>query len=235
MRKIIIFIIFFLASFHIGCDFVFGESIQERFKGKDSIVYKIFFNGIPSGYINWKYLGKQYLDGKEVEALSVSSDTKILKFLNLTSNEKVFIDSKNHLPVRVERDIVLFGRKEFIEEIYNQEEGTVTIIRRNSHVKERVLKQTSPIHNILALLYFFPKDIGLEKSRWMNFNLPNQKIRIKMVRQRILSTAAGKKETYFLVGRGAKRFNLWLDKESRLPLRLEFIFLVGKISIVKQN
>ena len=214
-------------------DFSFAKTIQERFKDKKKLTYKVSFNGIPSGRINWEYLGKEYLGDKETEVLTVSSTTKILKFLNLTSSEKVFIDSLTNLPLLVERDIVLFGKKEIIREVYDQKKGIVRIIRTDSKTRENILAQTTPIHNILALLYFFPEDIKLKKKKWMSFNLPNQKVKIRFISERTLSTSKGNKKTYFLIGRGAKRFNLWLDKLTRLPLRLEFVFPIGKIIIVK--
>ena len=214
---------------------VWPKDMQERLQGQKKIIYKVSFNGIPSGYIEWEYLGKGRIQGREVDILSVSSDTKILKLLNLTSKEQVFLDSKTYLPLRVERDIVLFGQKELIEEIYDQEKGCVNIKRSNSKVQEDTLRQDKPIHNILELLYFFPLGIELDSSKWMNFNLPNQKVRIKLVDQRDLDTDKGMVSTYFLVGRGAKRFSLWLDEESRLPLRLEFILPLGKIIILRTD
>ncbi len=183
----------------------------------------------------WEYLGRREIDGQAVDVLSVSSDTKIFAFLDLTSKERVYLHSTTHLPLKVERDVVMFGRKELIEEFYDQEQGLVSIKRTPSKKEEEVLRQDKPIHNILALLYFFPQDVDLEKSEWMVFNLPTQKIRIKMIRERELKVGKEKKETYFLIGRGAKRFSLWLDKKYRIPLRIEFIFPLGKITIVKQE
>ncbi len=65
------------------------------------------------------------------------------------------------------------------------------------------------------------------------FYLADQEIKIKYIEERSLNTEDGEKETYFLLGRGAKRFSLWLGKETRLPLRIEFILPIGKVSIVK--
>jgi len=99
-------------------------------------------------------------EGRPVEVLSVSSDTKILRFLNLQSEEKVFIDSDAHTPVMVERDVVFFGKRELIQEIYDQKQGCVKIIRGEGDQRtEEFLYTEAPIHNILALLYFFPKDL----------------------------------------------------------------------------
>jgi len=214
---------------------VFASGIEERFKGQEHLSYSISFNGIPSGNINWEYLGKETLSGHQADVLTVSSDTKILELLNLTSKETVFLDSQTHLPLKVERSVVLFGKKESISEIYDQDKGTVRITRRNSEVKEDILQQDKPIQNILSLLYFFPQDQPLKKGAWMVFNLPTQVIKIKFVKERLLDTDSKKEETYFLIGRGAKRFSLWLDKKTRLPLRLEFILPVGKVSIKRIN
>jgi len=211
--------------------FGFGEDIQERFKDKNKLVYKVSFNGMPSGYVEWRYLGREEVVGGEADVLSIDSDTKILEFLNLTSKEKVFLDSRSHLPLKVERDIVFFGKKELIEEIYNQDEGWVKITRKNSTVKEDILYQDAPIRHILALLYFFPENIKFEEDKWLVFNLPTQKVKIKMVSERQLAVGKEQRDTYFLIGRGAKRFSLWLDKENRLPLRLEFILPLGKVII----
>ena len=155
--------------------------------------------------------------------------------MELDSKERVFLDSQTLLPIKVERDIVFFGKKEIIEETYDQERGKIKIKRKNSKEPEEMLSQDTPIHNILELLYFFPQDLVLEPDQWMIFNLPTQKIRIKMVKERVLKMNGIDWDTYFLVGRGAKRFSLWLDKEEKMPLRLEFISLAGKITVVRKE
>lgn len=213
----------------------FAEGVKPRFANNERILYKVFFNGIPSGQIEWEYLGRKRINGRQVDILSVKANTKILKILNLTSSEKIFLDSVTHLPIKVERDVVFFGKKEIIEEIYNQKDGYVLINRNNSDTHQEALYQDTPIHNILELLYFFPQDIELIEGKWMHFNLPNQKIRIKMVKEKTLKINGSQQEAYFLIGRGAKRFNLWLDKEKRLPLRLDFISLAGKITILRHE
>ncbi len=235
MRKFIFyFFLIFIFSNFFGYD-LYAKSIKERLEGKDTIRYNVSFNGMPSGFIEWKYLGKEEIDGQYLEVLSVSSDTKILAFFDLTSSERVYLDSINYLPVKVERDILFFGNKELIVENYDQQAGIVRITRTNKKVTEEKLIQDKPIHNILALLYFFPDNIPFENGKWLYYNLPTQKIRIKMVRERFLKTKDGKEKTYFLLGRGGKRFSLWLDKENRLPLRLEFIFPMGKIVITRST
>ncbi len=232
MKKILsLVIIFSLLNF----SYSFSKTIEERLEGKKTISYNVSFNGMAAGFIEWEYLGKETIDGKKLEVLGVNSDTKILALLNLTSREKVYLDSSTYLPYKVERDLLVFGKKELAKEIYNQDEGYVKIIRTKDKTEEEILTQDKPIHNILALLYFFPDNIALEKGEWTTFNLPTQKVKIKMVKERILNVNKEKKETLFLLGRGGKRFSLWLDKKNRLPLRLEFIFPLGKVVITRKD
>lgn len=232
IRKIILLIgLLAILPPGVGC-----EDIRGRFGGQDVLKYGVYFNGIPVGSIEWQYLGKETVSGKMAHVLYVSSDADILKVLNIVSKEKVFIDSSTNLPLKVERDVVFFGKKELIEEFYNQEEGWVKIIRssENKEIEEEVILRDKPIHNILALLYFFPKNIDLEFGKIQMFNLPTQKVKIKTVSLRGVEVNGRKEQAYFLLGSGDKKFNLWLDMKERLPLRMEFILLVGKITIKRK-
>jgi hypothetical protein len=225
----------FLLCFILMNGFCFSNDIEERFGKERTLFYDVFFNGIPTGKIEWQYLGKEVVSGREVDVILLNSDTNILKLLNLESKEKVYIDSVTYLPLKVERDVVFFGKKEKIKEIYNQDTGLITITKNNSSKKQTLLHAAKPIHNILSLLYFFPKDIALIKDRPLYFNLPTQKITIKMLYENAITFGKGKKDIYFLAGKGDKKFNLWLDKKERIPVKMEFIVPLGKITIVRKS
>jgi hypothetical protein len=233
-RRDLLFCAAILFSFAFS-SFILGEEIKERFGNNEKLSYKVLFNRIPVGKIEWVYLGREKIEGKLVDIISVSSNTKIFEFLNLTSEEKVFLDFKTHLPVKVERNIIFFGKKEKIEEFYNQEEGYVKIVKNHFNPQENIFYQDAPIHNILSLLYFFPKDIDLKIGDLLIFNLPTQKLKIKVLSSKILYRKGEKRDTYFLLGRGKRKFKLFLDKEDRIPLRLDFLLLIGKITILKQE
>lgn len=229
MKKIIIFLLLVVGIQNLSL----CQNIEERFKGQDKLTYKVYYNGIFSGNIYWSYQGKGEVDGNTVDILRVSSDTKIFNLLDLTSDEEVFLDSESHLPLKVKRDVVFFGKNELIDEIYDQKNGYVQLIVKGDEPREEMIHQTPPIHNILALLYFFPKNVVLEKRKWMNFNLPKHEVKIKFIKERVLDVGGEDVNTYFLIGRGAKHFSLWMDKATRMPLRLEFVSIIGKVSIVR--
>jgi len=225
----------FLFCFILSSGFGRCENIEERFGGERLLLYDVFFNGVPTGKIEWQYLGKEIVNGRNAEVIFINSDTNILKLLNLESKEKVFIDSATYLPLKVERDVVFFGKKELIKEVYNQETGEIAITKSNSAKQEAFLHQKKPIHNILSLLYFFPKDIDLVKGKILYFNLPTQRITIQMLYEKDIAFGKGKKDIYFLSGKGDKRFNLWLDKKDRIPVKMEFIVPLGKITILRKS
>ncbi len=216
-----------------------GGALRQRFDASKSIRYNITFNGIPSGHIDWRYLGREEINGKEVEVLEIDAKTEILKLLNLVSSEKIYLDVSTNLPVKVKRDVKLFGRKEIIKESYDQEKGEVEVVKGDGEeiTETEVYTQEPPIHNILELLYFFPDDIDLEskQGQWMEFNLPTQKVQVRFHSKRDVAVAGERKEAYFLEGRGARRFNLWLCQKDRLPLRIDFLSWVGRVRIRKEG
>ena len=227
-----LFIFIFLISHSIIAD----DSLKARFNGQADLAYDVLFNGIPMGNIQWQYLGQESIEGKSADVVLLNSNTNILQLLNVESKEKVFLDIQTHLPIKAARDVTFFGRQETIEELYNQDDGYIKITRRNSTTKEETLKQDKPIHNILSLLYFFPKNLKLENGKQFDFNLPTQKVNVKVICEKTFSLNKSKKRrVYYMVGSGAKKFNLWLDKLERIPLRLEFIVPVGKIILVKKD
>ena len=227
-------IIIFFSGFMLLQAFSFSQGIKERFGGYDLLSYKVKFNGVSCGEISWRYVGEEKVFDRSAEVLFLDSDTTILSFLSVQSKERVFLDSQTYLPLKVERDVLYFGKKDLIEEVYDQKEGTVTIKHSRDNSQE-VLKQEPPIRHILALLYFFPKDEKFELKVWRNYNLPTRQIKIMFHSKRFVRDENGdKKEALFFIGRGGKKFNLWLDEKDMTPIKLEFIVPLGKISIVKK-
>jgi hypothetical protein len=87
----------------------------------------------------------------------------------------------------------------------------------------------------MALLYFFPAAKGLTPGQKFDFNLPTAKVHVEVKSLTKIKIGAQEREAFFLVGTGGKRFNVWLDKEKLVPLRLEFLFPVGSVAIVRSD
>lgn len=201
------------------------------FKLGEKFNYKVNFNGIYVGRIEWEYSGRLGIDNKLVDVLSLSPNVKILKLFSIQTEEKLYIDSNTHLPLKVERQVKFFGKQEKILEEYNQKENYVKITKVDAKgTEEKIIELKAPIHNMIALLYFFPKDIKLRLGESFSFNLPTQKMRIKVTALKMLDTTKGSYEVYVLEGR-PRKFKVWLEKEKRIPLRIEFPVMLGRITI----
>ncbi|MBU1090729.1 MAG: DUF3108 domain-containing protein [Candidatus Omnitrophica bacterium] len=233
-----IIVVFLLIDLYKGFQVIVPEDLgQSRieddlpFKPGEAVSYKVKFNGIYVGDINWEYLGRANAGDKLTDVLSLSSDIKILKLFSIKSKDKLFIDSKTYLPFRIEREVNFLGKHESIIEEYNQEEGYVKISNIGPKGrKEKIIRLEAPIHNAIALFYFHPKEKELDLGVTSYFTLPTQEISIKVSTLEMLDTATGEYEVYLLKGK-PRNFKLWLEKEKRVPLRIEFPVFLGKIVI----
>jgi hypothetical protein len=226
-------ILFSLSALFAQVSFAVG--IKERFAASGQLTYKVYFNGMSCGSIIWKYLGEEKVEDKIAQIVSQESNTKVMGVFDFGGNDKVYLEKGTFLPIKVERDLSLFGNKEKIVEYYDQVNGKVRVVKTASgKTSEIVLNQDKPIRHIMALLYFFPDNVELKDGYQEVFNLPTQKLTIRYLGLKDIKTGSETKHCYFLKGTGARSFNLWLDKETRLPLRLEFFVMLGKVSIVKQ-
>lgn len=236
----IIVIVFVLS--HCGClsyPSLNGPAHSERlskilpFKPGEKFIYKVRYNGIYVGRIEWEYLGKQNIDNKLVDVIGLSSDVKILKLFSIQSKEKLYIIADTHLPLKVEREVKFLGKQEKILEEYNQKEGYVKIAKLDAKGKEeKKFEVKAPIHNIIALLYFFPQDIKLNLGDSFSFNLPTQEITIKVIALQMLDGPLRRYETFCLEGK-PRKFKIWLEKDKRIPLQMEFPVFLGKVTVFK--
>lgn len=159
------------------------------FKSGEKFIYRVTYNGIYAGGIELEYLGFRNIDNKSVDVIGLSSDVKILKLFSIQTKERLYIDSDTHLPLKVERGVKFLGRHEEILEEYNQEEGYVKLTKLDAKRKEeKKIEVKAPIHNVIALLYFFPQDIKLNLGETLSFNLPTQRISIKVRAIKVLDT-----------------------------------------------
>jgi len=214
-----------------------ASPIEKRFNGKAELFYDVVSGGKKSGYVKWRYQGKDALGGKQVDVLRIDSEAKILAFFDLNSHETIYLESKSYLPVKVERNLVFFGSKEVITEDYDQDKGLVNIAKSvgAKPVRLQALRQDKPICHIMALLYFFPAAEHLAPGQKFDFNLPTAKVHVEVKSLTKIKIGNQEREAFFLVGTGGKRFNVWLDKEMLVPLRLEFLFPIGRIEIVRSD
>ncbi len=177
-----------------------------------------------------------------IEDLGMTEDNKLgrLKCFEVLvdtrqyrGTEKIYADPETLYPVRIERDISYFGKKERIIESYDQKKGEIVILKDNKG--KMVLNQQPPVDNVF-LLIIRTQQMGLKKIDGEKINLPTATYVIKINSGGKIRTKLGVFNTY-LVSTTPAKIKLWFDKETGVPVRVAgaIPILPYLLSIVEVN
>jgi len=193
----------------------------------EKLSYEVTFNGLKAGTIDFEYLSRK----DNVDLVVVTTKVNVLNIFRIDSKDTVYIDAATCLPQRVERDVVFFGKPEHIIEEYNQKDGWVNVIQeKGGKIKNRIIPQAPPIHNSHSLFFIYPLALENKIGAELDFNLPLEKVKIKVKELRKAQTSQGERE-FYVCEVNPKKIVLWLDKEKRVPLKLEMPALWSKLVI----
>jgi hypothetical protein len=171
------------------------------------------------------------LDGKE---------DYLIKFVTKTNNfndtETIYADIDSFLPIKIERDIRMLGRKIDIVEEYNQEKNFVKIIRtEGSKTTEQTIKSDSQLNSILCLIYLYRLPGNIELGKTMTINLPLKKIQVKVNVIKDVTVPAGEFDAFILESQ-PKGYNIWFDtSSSRLPLSIDGAIKFGNARLLLED
>lgn len=210
----------------------FTETIPQQLSISpgEKLSYEVTFNRLKAGTIDFEYLSRK----DNVDLVVVTTKVNVLNIFRIDSKDSVYIDSVTCLPQRVERDVVFFGRPEHIIEEYNQKDGWVNVIQeKDGKVKNQIIPQAPPIHNSHSLFFIYPLDLEGNVGKELDFNLPLEKVKIKVKGLRKAVTSQGERE-FYVCEVNPKRIVLELDKEKRVPLKLEMPALWDKLVITRK-
>jgi hypothetical protein len=195
----------------------------------EKLSYEVTFNGLKAGTIDFEYLSRK----DNLDLVVVTTKVNVLNIFRIDSKDSVYIDAATCLPQRVERDVVFFGKPEHIIEEYNQKDGWVNVIQeKGGKIKNRIIPQVPPIHNSHSLFFIYPLALENKIGAQLDFNLPLEKVKIKVKELRKGQTSQGERE-FYVCEVSPKRIVLELDKEKRVPLKLEMPALWSKLVITR--
>jgi len=146
-------------------------------------------------------------------------ETNLARFKDL---ETIYSDPDTFLPLKIERTVRAWSKREQITEDYDQKEFTLTIIKRNGRKTEQVsIKKDKPIHNTI-LLPFHVRNIPKLDIGWVfPANLPTQEFQIKLVAIDEVKVPAGIFKSYHFKST-PRKFEIWISAdERRIPLKIK--------------
>jgi hypothetical protein len=178
---------------------------------------KIIYTLSPLGRAEYNDLGEVEIDGKRLNR--VTFRTQIMGF---DDTETIYSDTQNHLPVKVERDISKWSRKEHLIEQYDQTNFELTIdkFKKKKKVKHYSFKKDGLIQNAI-LLPFYLRGVNDLNIGWeIKVRVPDEfTIRLESIEQ--IEVPAGKFMAYHFTSIPEK-IEIWISKDDlRLPIKIK--------------
>jgi len=198
------------------------------FLKNEKLKYAINLGGIKIGRAELTYSGPTMIQSQKAELFIFSS-----RAMNFYDVEKIYADTIDLLPLRIERELNLWGIRMSILEEYNQKENLVHITKtQGKKINKDTISFDSNVQNIILLVYKYRTKKELKIGQIDNFSLPTKKITIKVTRLETIKAHAGIFNAYLLESdTGGYRF--WLSAEKdRLPLKLQGFSRLGATSLV---
>ncbi|MDD5355809.1 MAG: hypothetical protein PHY56_04695, partial [Candidatus Omnitrophica bacterium] len=186
------------------------------FAAGEKLKYFIYSAGIKVGEFNITYLGRK--DFKDKARDVILAEAQAPGFID---REEIYGSIETFSPVRVERNIRLFGENINIVEEYDENTNEALITRKARNTTTQRIISEDKISNIMLLLYHFRyKKNEYRIGEKFGFNLPTQKLEMLIDKITTINVPKGRFQALFVKSAPA-RFKVWLRSEDMLPLRIQ--------------
>jgi hypothetical protein len=195
---------------------------------KEKITYDIKKVGMSAGKATLSFDTAQ-LDGKEVYLVDFTATA-----MKVNDVEKIYMDTKTFLPLKVERDVNVFGKKELITETYDAK-GSVKVTKIVGGKKtEQTLKKKDPLDNIYCFIYRYRQNGKFEIGEKIRMNLPTKDVKFTVLKKDKLRIGDREHDVYFMQS-VPKKYSIWFDAEMRIPVRIDGAAGFGKTSMILES
>lgn len=208
-----------------------GDASILPFAAGEKIVYTIKKFGLKAGEATLIFNGMTRMDGRDVYSITFTA-----KGFNFLDVEEIRADPKTFFPLRVERDINIFGRKEKITEHYEPRMGRVRIIKTaKGRVTEQVISKSEPLDNIYCFIYRYRRDGLFKIGDTSDIHLPTRDITVRLVKKKKLKAAAQIFDAFFMKSK-PRKYKIWFDHgPGKIPLRIDGAVGFGKTAMVMKE
>jgi hypothetical protein len=197
-----------------------AEAMQSAlpFKAGEGIVFDFFLFKVKSGRTDVVFLGKADCDGKE--AYLIESSTRAL---NYDGTEKIFTETAQFFPLKVERNLRLGFTQEDNVELYDPLQHSVVIKRKKNgkDLKDIDIKSEAPLQNVISLLYHLRLKKDIAVGQVIPVNLPRTKLELVVQEVQEVKVPYGRYPAFLLEDRRGD-LSIWLSEKERLPLLVRY-------------
>ncbi len=194
----------------------------------ERITYAIRKMGITVGEATLAFSDLREVAGRPAYVITFTA-----KALNFYDEERIAVEPGTFRPLRVERDLNIFGRKERIVESYEAESGRVRIVKTaGGRSTEQVIEREGPVDNIYAFIYRYRRDGLFRTGEALTMRLPTAEVTIRLAERRTLRLGGESIEAFYLESR-PRKYRLWFaDSTDKIPLRIDGAVGVGRTAMV---
>lgn len=211
MRSLSIFL--FMTLF---CSPSFSSEVPLPFGKGEVITFSIKKLAVKAGEATLTFEGQTEISGQPVYLIVFKADG-----FNFYDEEKIYVSVDTFAPVKVLRDLNIFGNKEKISEEYFPKEGKIVISKTTGDkTTQQVIEKKGQIDNIYGTIYryraygkFTPKDE-------VQLHLPTQDVMLKLEKTVTIKAARKKYQSFYMSSLPSK-YQVWFDVgQQKIPLQI---------------
>lgn len=204
---------------------------QAPFAPGETIVYDIKKLALKVGQAVLVFQGEVSLEGREALLVTLTS-----KGLNFFDEEKIYLDPRTFLPLRVERDLDIFGKKERIVEHYSSDNGAVRVVKTSGgKTTEQLIQKEHRLENVYGFIYRYRRQGAFFDGERTVVHLPTADVSF-MLRGFDTLALPGRQIQAYYVESLPKKYRVWFDTgPARVPLRIDGAVGFGKTAMVMKE
>ena len=209
---------------------VWAETVAP-FKNGERVIYAIKKMGLKVGEATLIFEGEREIGGQKVYTITFKATAP-----NFYDEEKIYVWPETFKPLRVERDLNIFGKKEKIVEVYDSAQGSIAITKTaGGNKSEQIINKSGEVDNIYGIIFRYRKEGAFHIGDKIAMNLPTADIELKMRRQEKLSAAGKTYQAYYMESVPSK-YRLWFDDSAqKIPLRIDGAVGFGNTVMILQK
>jgi hypothetical protein len=197
------------------CPLALPEKRLPDYAGEE-IVYDVKMGAVKIGTSVFHHQERTTLSGVDAQLIVFTT-----RAVQINDTETIWADTKEFLPLRVERDVRMWPKHERITEVYDQAAHVLDISRPSGGKQQtsRIVKQ-GPIHNAILLPYQVRRVDKLVPGWSMKVVLPTQEFEITLKSVEEVTVPAGTFTAYYFES-VPERFAIWISADDRrIPVKI---------------
>lgn len=202
------------------------EVKKNVFKDGEVIKFGIYSYAIRVGSGRLNYTGLKTMDAKVCRHIIFKVST-----FSVNDEEDIYGSLDFAFPVRVERNVTLFGKNEVISENYEEDNKSVSISKRVNDSSPEIenIQSQEQLNNVLLLIYQLRNDSDIKEGKTYHINLPTQKFDLVVYARERIKVPLGVFDVFFIESKPPK-YKIWIEaKDSRIPVKIQGLIAGGMV------